>query len=202
MKNIPTFEQFLLESNLNEKANLEPDKLDVAKQVTKITNDFLKKDLKRLFSKYGVQTGKTYEGIQLYNAKGQAIFTIEWEPVMGYSTLRKIYRVIAPTFSNFGTLAPTLGGGEKLDIQTVRDAMPFWYNDYDLRMEKSTPNPNPSADRNSPLHQNFGWGGVAYNQEKASVLTDEYVDQYKILIDNILDGVESNLKSLQKANLL
>ena len=110
MKNLPTFEQFILESTLNEKASLAPDQLSVAKEVSKITNNFLNRELKKLFSKYGIQTGKTYEGIQLYNTKGQAIFTIEWVPMMGYTTLKKIYRVIVDEYSNFKTIAPNIDG--------------------------------------------------------------------------------------------
>jgi hypothetical protein len=204
MKNLPSFEQFISESTLNEKASLNPDQLSIAKQVSKITNDFLKKDLKRLASKYGVQIGPSYEGVQLYNSKDQALFTIEYSKMMGYSTLIKIYKVIVEEYSNFGTLAPNLNGNkiEKLNISDVRDAMDFWYNDYDMRMKKGSPDSKPAANEDLPLLQGFGWDMSAHNPEKASVLTDEYVIQYKKLIENILNGIELNLKSFEKNNLL
>jgi hypothetical protein len=206
MKNLLTFAEFINESILNEKASLEPNQLDIAKQVSKITKDFLGKDLKRIFSKYGIQTAPSYESVQLYNSKGQALFCIEYSPMMGYSKLIKIRKVIVKEHQNYGTLAPNLNRSKepRLDITDVRNAMTFWYNDFGLEMRKGSVNSKPAADENSPLLKPSGidWSMFANNPERASILTDEYVKQYETLISNLIDGIESNLESLEKVNLL
>lgn len=193
MKNLLTFEEFLNES----KITLTPEQLSAVKEIGKLTNTFLNKDLKKLLAEFGldpknnvrVEYGNTRTSI--VNSSGQKIFGIAYEGMTGFANNKIIRSCTTDRYEN---------------QNLFNSIVPFWYYDYDLTMKKGSVDSKPSASEGLPLIPKLQkvWGIATYvdNENMDDYLNKTAVTQYEKFLKNFLKGIESNLEAFQDKGML
>ncbi len=193
MKNLLTFEEFLNES----KINLTTEQLSSVKEIGKLTNAFLNKDLKKLLVEFGldpknnvrVEYGNTRTSI--VNSKGQKIFGISYDGMTGFSNNKMILSCTTDRYEN---------------QNQFNSIIPFWYNDFDLDMKRGSKDSKPSANEGLALIPKLQkiWGIATYvdNENMDDYLNKDAVTQYEKFLKNFLKGIESNLEAFQDKGML
>ena len=172
MKNLQTFQEFVNESVINEAnfAPLEGDQLKFAEQITKLVFDAINKTLPQLAKKYGYKFKK---------ANNQGIYHI-----IGYYEGKRVsiidlYMWTADKFKNYSILGSAYPN-------------PAFSND-NLVMPFRNSN---SFETKEAAEVIKGWHRLCYiNPSYPSiVLTLELVNAYAKFIEDVVDGIELNLK--------